>query len=251
MTLNAAASLAAFMFGAWLLWSSLPASVRESAPVYDDFAWTRSALRLVFVTGANILFAQADTLILGAVRGSAAVGTYTAAHKGADLIAFLLLAQNAAFASTAASLYATGDLARLQRLVTRLSRWTLLLSAPVALLLIVFGDRFLQFYGPQFPAARSALAILSFGQLANVGMGSVGLLLIMTGNEREAAKAVGAAGLANITLTAALSPHWGSEGAAVAYAASMILWNVWMALSLRRKVGIHSTALGTPSLHRS
>ena len=139
---------------------------------------------------------------------------------------------------------------RLQSLVTRLARWTLLFSAPVGVALIVFGDRFLWFYGAQFAAARTALSILCFGQLVNVGMGSVGLLLIMTGHEIQAARAVGAAAIANIALTAALEQRWGSDGAAVAYAASMILWNVWMAISLYRKVGIHSTALGTPSLRR-
>jgi O-antigen/teichoic acid export membrane protein len=244
MTLNAGASLIAFCVGAWLMRRAMPPLLRESEPVYDNTAWKRSALRLLFVAGANILFAQADTLILGAMRGNIAVGTYTVAHKGADLIMFPLMALNAAFASTTASLYATGDLARLQRLVTRLSRWTLLCAAPIGLFMILFGDRYLALYGPQFPAARLALAILSFGQIVNVGMGCVGLLLIMAGHENEAAKAVGIAAFVNIALTAALSPRWGSEGAAVAYAIGMILWNVLMVASLSRKVGIHSTAMG-------
>jgi O-antigen/teichoic acid export membrane protein len=247
MTLNVAATLAAFLTGALLLRRTLPLPVREAAPVYDNLTWARSALPLLFVAGAGILFGQADTLILGAVRGTRAVGTYAIAHKGADLITFMLLAQNAAFASTAASLYASGELARLQRLVTKLARWTLMFSAPVAAVLIVFGDLFLRFYGAQFAAARVPLAILSFGQLVNVGMGSVGLLLIMAGHERQAARAVAAAAFANIALTAALAPRWGTEGASVAYAASMILWNVWMAIALYRKVGIHSTALGVLS----
>jgi O-antigen/teichoic acid export membrane protein len=198
----------------------------------------------VFLACANVLFAQADTLILGAVKGPVAVGLYSVAHKGADIITFILMAQNAAFASTAATLYASGDIPRLQRLVTRMARWTLLCSAPIALALIVFGDLFLRFYGPQFGPARTALAILSFGQLVNVGMGSVGILLIMTGHERQAARAVAAAAAANIALTIALVPRWGAEGAAAAYAFSMILWNAWMAVSLHRNVGIHSTAMG-------
>jgi O-antigen/teichoic acid export membrane protein len=247
MTLNVAATLAAFLTGALLLRRTLPLPVREAAPAYDNLTWAKSALPLLFVAGAGILFGQADTLILGAVRGTGAVGTYTIAHKGADLITFVLMAQNAAFASTAASLYASRELARLQRLVTKLARWTLLFSAPVAAVLIVFGDLFLRFYGAQFAAARVPLAILSFGQLVNVGMGSVGLLLIMAGHERQAARAVAAAAIANIVLTAALAPRWGAEGASVAYAASMILWNIWMAIALYRKVGIHSTALGVLS----
>jgi O-antigen/teichoic acid export membrane protein len=245
MGLNVAACGVAFLVGALLMYRTLPLCVKEAAPVYRDAAWARSSLPLVFLAGAGVLFSQADTLILGALKGAQAVGLYTAAHKGADFIAFVLVAQSAAFASTAASLYATGDMERLQRLVTRLARWTLLASAPLAILLIGFGRWFLLYcYGRQFTQARTALAILSCGQLANISMGSVGLLLVMTGHERDAAAAIGAGAVSNIVLNFALVPRWGLEGAAVAYACGMILWNIWMAVTLYEKVGIHSTALG-------
>jgi O-antigen/teichoic acid export membrane protein len=245
MGLNVAACGVAFLVGALLLNGTLPRTVKQAAPVYRDRVWARSSLPLVFLAGAGVLFQQADTLILGALKGAKAVGLYTAAHKGADFIAFVLIAQSAAFASTAASLYATGDMERLQRLVTRLARWTLLASAPLALLLIGYGHWFLMyFYGRQFTQAWTALAILSSGQLANISMGSVGLLLVMTGHERDAATAIGAGAAANIVLNFVLVPRWGLEGAAAAYACGMILWNVWMAVTLYRKVGIHSTALG-------
>jgi len=245
MGLNVGAAAVAFAVGAVLLYRTLPLPVKEAAPVYRDMAWARSALPLVFLAGAGVLFAQADTLILGALKGAKAVGLYSAAHKGADSISFVLAAQSAAFASTAASFYASGDMERLQRLVTRLARWTLLASAPLAILLIGFGHWFLLYcYGPQFTQARLALAILSCGQLANIGMGSVGLLLVMTGHERDAATAIGLGAAANIVLNLALVPRWGSEGAAAAYACGMILLNVIMAISLYRKVGVHGTALG-------
>jgi len=245
MGLNVGAAAVAFAVGAVLLYRTLPLPVKEAAPVYRDMAWARSALPLMFLAGAGVLFAQADTLILGALKGAKAVGLYSAAHKGADSISFVLAAQSAAFASTAASFYASGDMERLQRLVTRLARWTLLASAPLAILLIGFGHWFLLYcYGPQFTQARLALAILSCGQLANIGMGSVGLLLVMTGRERDAATAIGLGAAANIVLNLALVPRWGSEGAAAAYACGMILLNVIMAISLYRKVGVHGTALG-------
>jgi O-antigen/teichoic acid export membrane protein len=252
MGLNVGAAAVAFAVGAVLLYRTLPLPVKEAAPVYRDMAWARSALPLVFIASMGVLFGQADTLILGAIKGAQAVGVYSVAHKGAEFITFALVVQNAAFASTAASLYAARDFERLQRLVTRLARWTLLACLPLAIGMIGFGYWFLLYcYGPQFTQARTALAILSFGQLVSVGIGSVGVLLVMTGHERDCATGIAAGAVANILLNLLLVPRWGTEGAAVAYAGSMILWNVLMAVLLYRKVGLHSTPLGTLTFRRS
>jgi O-antigen/teichoic acid export membrane protein len=252
MGLNVGAAAVAFAVGAVLLYRTLPLPVKEAAPVYRDMAWARSALPLVFIASMGVLFGQADTLILGAIKGAQAVGVYSVAHKGAEFITFALVVQNAAFASTAASLYAARDFERLQRLVTRLARWTLLACLPLAIVMIGFGYWFLLYcYGPQFTQARTALAILSFGQLVSVGIGSVGVLLVMTGHERDCATGIAAGAVANILLNLLLVPRWGTEGAAVAYAGSMILWNVLMAVLLYRKVGLHSTPLGTLTFRRS
>ena len=48
----------------------------------------------------------------------------------------------------------------------------------------------------------------------------------------------------HIVLNAALIPRWGLEGAAVASATSMILWNVWLSVLAYKRLGVHSTALG-------
>jgi O-antigen/teichoic acid export membrane protein len=245
MGLNVFATGVAFAIGTWLLYRLLPQAVKDAAPAYRDSAWLRSALPLMFLASMGVAFAQADTLILGAIKGAGAVGIYSAADKGAELLTIFLVAQNAAFASTAASLYAAGDLKGLQRLVTRLARLTLAASLPLAVVLIVFGHWFLRFfYGPQFAQAQMALTILTLGQIVNVGAGSVGILLTMTGHERDCAVAIGAAAVANIGLNLLLVPEWGWVGAAVGNTISMVLWNVWMAISLSRKVGIHSTAWG-------
>ena len=244
MGANVAAMACAFLLGAWLLSRNLPPQVKSAAPVYRNRDWTASALPLMFLAGISALFGQADTLILGAFRGGGAVGIYSVAHKGSEMIGVLLNAQVAAFASSAASLYALDDRERLQSLVTRLTRVTLLASLPLGLGFIVFGKWFLMMYGPAFAGARATLVILSLGQLANVGMGCVGLLLVVTGNERDVAIAIGAGAVANTVLSFLLAPRWGAEGVAVAYASGMILWNGWAAIALYRKTGIDSTVLG-------
>jgi O-antigen/teichoic acid export membrane protein len=247
MLANAAAGAVAFAAGVMLLRRSLPEAASRATPLYKSAEWFRAALPLVFVAGVAIVFAQADTLILGAFRDQSAVGIYSVAHKGSELISAVLMTQVSAFASTAANLYALRDMARLQRLVTKLARLTLLVSAPVIAGMIVFGRWYLVLYGPAFTGARATLAILSLGQAINVVSGCAGMLLVTTGHEHRIARAIGAGAITNVALSCALAPRWGAVGVAIGYAASMGLWNVWAAIDLYRLTGIDSTAFGCDS----
>jgi len=91
---------------------------------------------------------------------------------------------------------------------------------------------------------------LSVGQLINAATGSVGLLLIMTGYERDAAICVGISAVLNVVLNATLIPKWGLTGAAIATTSSMMVWNILLAIWVYRRLRIHSTALGEIGLSR-
>ena len=241
---NAVAAAAAFAAGVVLMRRSLPDGVAQSTPVYKSKEWFGFALPLVFVAGVAVVFGQADTLILGFFRDQAAIGIYSVAHKGSELISVVLMTQISAFASTAANLYAVRDMERLQRLVMKLARLTALLSVPAIIAMIGFGRWYLLLFGHGFAAARVTLVILSVGQVVNVATGCAGMLLAITGHERRLARIIAWGALVNVALSCTLAPRWGAEGVAAAYAASMVLWNVWAAIDLYRLTGIHCTVLG-------
>ena len=245
MALNVGATGVAFVAGAWLLRRNLPSPARHAEPEYRRAEWARSAWPILLFSAAGIVFAQADTLILGTLKGSGVVGLYGVADKSAELLTFVLVAQNAAFASTAASLFAARDLAELQRLATRIARLTFLVTLPLAILLIGFGDWFLvRFYGAAFLPARTPMAILGLGQVINVATGLNGMLLIMTRNERELLTAVAGSAVANIGLNLLLVPRWGMPGAAAANTASLLILNIVATIYLYRTTGLYSTVLG-------
>jgi O-antigen/teichoic acid export membrane protein len=244
MGLTLIGAVAAFLVGGILLYRHLPAALKNARPVYTGLNLVQSTLPLLFISGGSVLYGQADTLILGLLKGPAPVGLYSVAHRNADFISFVLNVQASAFASTAAGLYAIRDLDRLQRLITKLARWTLLAAVPLGFVLIVFGRWILGFYGPQFVEAQTTMVILVLTQIFNVAAGVGALLLVVTGHERDAAAAIGGGAAVNIVASFALCPRWGSEGAAVAYAIGMVVWNVWMLVILYRKVGIDGSVLG-------
>ena len=240
----------ALSVGVILLRKALPQSVKQATPEYQTRVWVRSALPLLIISGMYIINVRIGAIMLGSMKGAEAVGIYTVADQGAVLIIYILTAVSAPLAPTIAELYAGRDMERLQRVITKSARVIFLLSLPIALTLAIFGHWFLLLFGTEFTQGQTALVILCIAQLATATAGPVGLLLTMTGYEREAAKGVTVSAIMNIVLNALLIPRWGLEGAAFAFTISTLTWNVLLVFWVYKKLGIHPTALGKIQWHR-
>lgn len=241
MALHAAAGFTAFAVGAWVLVRALPVQTKAVAAEYDTGTWMRSVLPLSFLAGMQTVNNQTDIVMLGIFASAADVGVYRVAVQGAHLVMFTLAAINMVLGPNVARLYTAGDHERLQRTVTWSARVILLTALPVAGAFILFGKPVLAMvFGEEYVRGHTALAILCLGQLINAGAGSVGLLLNMTGYERDTAVGVGIAAVCNVILNLALIPVFGMEGAAAATAISLAVWNVILVRRAFQRTGIVS-----------
>jgi O-antigen/teichoic acid export membrane protein len=84
------------------------------------------------------------------------------------------------------------------------------------------------------------MVILSLGQLFNACMGSVGVIMSMIGLERFVARGITIATLINLLFNIILIFFWGITGASIATTASIIIWNILLALWLYRESGLIS-----------
>jgi len=109
----------------------------------------------------------------------------------------------------------------------------------------------LSLFGADFVAGYPALIILTAGMIVNAAAGPVGLLLNMTGHQRLCAKIFGTSALINVVLNALLIPQLGIVGAALATAATMILWNLWLLIMVARKLDLHPSLIRIPTLRQS
>lgn len=244
MALHVLAAALAFGVGLYLLWRKRPEPLRDRPrPVYHGREWMAALVPLSILAAANAVNQQAGVLILGMFSSSGDVGTYRVAVQTGNLVGLGLATVNLVVAPRFARLYALRDMARLERLATATARVVVLTALPVGLALLFWGDSILGLaFGAEYTAGYRALAILTVGQLVNAGMGSVGLLLYMSGHEADAMRGkVLAVGL-NITLSFALIPMFGLEGAAFATMVSLSHWNVLMHRSVRERLGIDGTA---------
>ena len=245
MAIQVMVSIIVFGFGVLWVFRYLPNQAKITKVSYDTPVWVRSAIPFLFLGSMQVINTSTDIVMLGLFRSSEEVGVYRVVTSGAQLVTFVLLAVNMALAPTIAKLYSIGDMQRLQRTITVSTHVILLVSLPIALVLIFFGQQLLYWlFGGEFELGASALAILCVGQLVNASMGSVGVILNMTGYERDSARGVAIGAGINIVLNLTFIPVWGIEGAACATAISMIVWNILLVIWVYKRLGIHSTVLG-------
>jgi len=185
-----------------------------------------------------VVLRQTDTLMIGMMVGTSSVGIYAAALETSAWVNFVLLAVNSIAAPMFAALYVEGDRANLQRLAATVARWMFPLALLVSVGLMVFADPILGLFGAEFGAAKPAMLWLIGGQLVNVGAGSVGYLLTMTGHQNQCAIAVGCSAVLNFGLNLVLIPQFGLVGAAIATAICMSVWNLWLHVLVVKHLGI-------------
>jgi O-antigen/teichoic acid export membrane protein len=238
----------AFVIGAVLLRRALPAALGSVRPQFLTREWLRASLPMMIVTGVWAANSYAAILAVGTLDGSRAAGIYTVAQKGAELIVVLLVAINMPLAPVIARLHARGDRLDLEHTTERMARATLLVSAPLAAAFILVPQLYLGIFGAGFRSAATALVILALGQLVNAAAGPAGNVLIMTGHERAAVRGAGAGLVANVALAIVLVPSLGVTGGAIAFATSLVLWNVMLVILARHRLAVNVTAFPVLSM---
>lgn len=248
MLFHTSAAGIAFVAGSWMLERSMPEEAASGEYDYDLGGWLSSIGPLSLITGMQVINSRADIVMLGIFSSSAEVGVYRVAAQGGILVVFGLKAINTVVAPHFSSLWASQDMERLQKIVTGAARVGFGTAVPVALVLIVFGGEILELvFGVEFASGRLALAIICGGQLINAAVGSVVLLLNMTGHETVVVRGLMVAAVSNILLNLVLIPVWGMEGAAVATVATFGVWNLLLWRAGRSRLNVDTMAFTGPS----
>jgi O-antigen/teichoic acid export membrane protein len=221
----------------------IPSQIKEAKPEYNRRFWFQEALPMLLINSMYLINNETDTLMLGVLSSSTAVGIYSIANRGASLMNFILSVFNVSIAPTIASLYAAGDKQRLQKLVKQSANLVFLSSLPIALLLIIFSKWFLGMFGAEFIQGQAVLSILCLGKLINASTGAVALLLNMTGYQKYTFMGVAVSAILNVILNAAFIPQWGAEGAAIATAISTVIWNILLVIFVQKRLNINMNPL--------
>lgn len=178
-----------------------------------------------------------DVLMLGVLATNADAGVYKVA---AALAAFGTLPSNAVvsmFNPFIAELVYAGETDRLNTLLKTVTRWLIVVAAPVYLTLLVLPDVILGIYSEEYAIALAPLLLLVAGQAIQTACAPTMRLIPMSGHAMlNLINGLVALAL-NVGLNAWLIPELGAVGAAWATGITLAAWSLWRVVEVRWLLG--------------
>lgn len=245
MGIHAIAALLAFVAGVTILYRLQPQPlVSRPKPAFKSNIWVKAALPLALIAGLQVINTYTDIVMLGILRTSDEVGIYRVVAQSGMLVAFVMQTVGMIAGPYLARFYSQKDHHNLQRIFTICTRAIFVISLPIALALSIWGSQLLGLlFGEEYIKGYSALIILSTGLLLFNIIGPVGLLLEMTGHEKQAAFRMAFTAILNVILNAALIPKFGINGAAMATIISLIISQIILRKFVSTQLGIECSLL--------
>jgi len=199
----------------WFL-SDLGISKKNKINHQDLFVFSLTA---VTTTAIFLAATWVDRLLVARFLPLVSVGIYQAVSQVSVFISVILAALNTILTPMIASLYHRNGLKQLERIYRISTKWGVIVSLPVCLVICFFPQDVLTImYGKSYIAGAFPLIILTIGQMINVTTGAVGLTLTMTGYQNKWLVSSILAFLLNFVLCVILIPRYGVWGAATSAA---------------------------------
>ena len=153
--------------------------------------------------------------MIGYYLSPSEVGIYAVAALLAQTLTLIPSAVQRVTAPATATLYGKGDIRAIRRVISSTMRKTFLVSVPIALVLVIFGQFFitLLFTGEFLPAYLPLLALL-VGHTIFAPFMAIGSTLASIGKVNIPFKIHSICGMLNVVLNILLIPLFGIVGAA-------------------------------------
>ena len=182
-----------------------------------------------------LLMQSVDIILLSKFTSFDRVAFYSVAIKLTTIISLVLASVNTVYAPTFAEWYNRKNFNGLRSGIKKSTQLIFLLTFPAILVVFLFSNRILGFFGTDYMIAQSSLIVLLIGQAVNALCGSAGVYMNMTGKQVVFQRILLVAFAINITLNLILIPIYDILGAAIATSVSTIFWNVVTTAYIYRK----------------
>jgi len=185
----------------------------------------------------NLFILHSATIVLGIFEGSKEVGIYSVAARISQITNIILVSVNSMAAPQFAELWTNNDLEGLKKVAKFSARIMTLFATPVLFVFLFFPEFVLSLFGEGFKEGRIVLLLLAFGQFVNVSTGSVGYILIMTGNEKSYRNIIIVCAIFCVLFNVLFVNYFGLNGAAIATSAIISIQYLALMISVFRKFG--------------
>jgi len=184
---------------------------------------------------AIFLMMTFDVVFLKKFKGDETVAYYSIVMK---LVSVLFMINNSVYISVSlkiAQLYTENNQAELVKTLKESARIIVMLTLVVVITVCLFSEDILYFFGENYIEGKQALLILMVGQLLASFFGVSAIYLNMTGRQSVFQVILIFAVLLNLLLNIILIPMYSLTGAAIAFVASLLFWNVVTAIIIYKK----------------
>ena len=179
-------------------------------------------------------------IIVGVYLAAEQVAFFSVAQRLALLTSFILVAVNLVVAPKFAALNAKNDIEGIRRTAVFSVRLLVISSMPILILMLLMPEFLMGLFGEQFKQGALTLQILVLGQAINVITGSVGFLLMMSGNERDMRFVAIVSGLSMLVFAPIFTKLFGAIGAASVTALCVSSQCLMAVFFVKKRLGINT-----------
>ncbi len=213
---------------------------QKEAISISTVALIKTASPLLFSGLFLYLLNYTNVIILGIMTNDEQVGIYNIAYKIGSVGFLVIVSVSTIITPKMAELYGQGNLSQLKKLTHNSTRLIAVLSFPIVLVLILFSDYILSFWGTEVVVGSTTLIIVSIGVLFSAIAGNVDQILNMTENQHILRNITIFSFFVNLILSYVLIPNYGIEGAAIASLITNVLINILCLYYIKKKLGFYT-----------
>ncbi len=197
------------------------------------------SLNLLITNSVLALGRHGDKIVLVYFLSTFELGIYSVALTIAAFIPLVLTSVNSIFSPIISQLHSQNKLKDLAHYFQLSGRYIFLLSFPLMVFIFLFSKPIMSLFGNDFTQGSVLLSLIVIGQLINISMGSVGLMLQMTGLEKPMRDISIVTSLISFLLYFVLISKWGLVGLGVVYILNILLQNIACTYVLNKNLNIH------------
>jgi O-antigen/teichoic acid export membrane protein len=186
--------------------------------------WVFTSVR-AFGTIIQMALIWLDVLLVGALASAREAGVYAVATRYVIAGTLINTALLNVFAPEVSASFARRNIREVKHLYQKATLWVMAASLPLYFLMAIYAPLLVKIFGPAFESGQHALIVLSLAMCLSMMVGPVMAVLLMGGRSAWNIVDVTTALVLNIGANVVLVPRFGITGAAVAYGASILVFN--------------------------
>lgn len=239
-------ALSALMGAFWLvrLVSRLPKPVDTGAPRLAGREFWRYTGPRAVSTIVQLALQRLDIVLVAALRGPADAAVYTAATRFLVVGQLVSKALSTAAQPSISALVAVGKRSEAGQTYQTATGWLVLVAWPLYLIMFGFAPELMQLFGDGYGQGATVLRVLSAAMLFATASGMVDGMLNMAGKTTWTLVNSSLALVTMLVIDLALIPGLGAVGAAIGWAAAIVVNNAIPLVQLWRAFGLHPFGVG-------